>query len=1448
MKQALYKYISIIIVGMLIWLVGFPLFCMRAVPIICENLTFNSQYRVKIVNPKIYTSIIPTVYIGADSLQIESKESNDEIHISKLKIRLRLLPLLSGRVHVNSMQLSEVYANTKMDDRILLNSDITTAIQSFKVACDKVNVDKFNIKLRNSKNKEVSVYSGKNLTYQKNARRIKFNLESELETSKEKSIANVKLFLPKNKNINKTIVDVKLKNFNIKQIENYINRSLPDDMEDINGVIDITANNSEISGTIKDFKIIRKDKAKSIIFPSVLNLNSGLNLSRHKIQITDGNIWSERINLIINGNISDYLSKHLPLVNLNIQINKSKIEDFISMLPIFKTEDLDSYKLKKYKLYGDIIGNLNIKGKIPEPNIIGDIYINNCILTKPIPNAKGASVKLKFIGKDLLYDVLVPAGYSEKVMVNGKVELYNIKYSEFRVSSTKNVKLDIAEEKVVPLHEILNFIIGPVPIMDIKGIGNIDITVKGNRKNPHVWGVFNVNDATTYFYDIPDFVLTKADAVLTFNDEDTIFDLKKGFVNDKPININGKCNVTGKFDFDVFTQNQNLKELYQALKTSKMVDDLKKQIPDFEDLSGTANLSLKVYGNIKDIDYIKYNENLFAKGNLEFLGNSATLSGIKVKNTKGILNFDGMNADIDINPYIGESLLGIKANVKNQIANVVIMAKKLNLKDLISEKDKFQQNYTNIYADVNLKYQGSIDKIEYDKIDFSAKILNSAAGNKIKISNGLISVKNDNIRIQDINGKFIDTLGSFNINLKGDNISSKPVYNGKIILKDFELSLINVFLESSFVPQNIKDIVNKIKFERGKINVDASISNNNINASTNIGGIALVYTPWNLPIKIVNGSIYIRKNYLGLNKINIMADHMPVLIDGNIDNIFSIPKVNLYLNSKPKQEFIDKYFNNNQLYPLKLKGDIIYWIKAKGIKENFDISAEANIAKDAGIYYQGATVGDLENNIILNLDANILKQKNIKIKEFSYDKVIPSQSKHSTRLNMLKVYGGINLANNDLEFQDLKIKTSNPTDARIFNIIFRKPNIKQGQFSSDLKCNGKLSNPRLNGTFKISETNIPFLDTTIKTISLVFRDKIIEMSSVGEILGNEIKFTGTLRNKLISPYYVENAELYAKVIDFNYITEKLKSTQMNESNAFDSLASFNIKNIIINNMKLKAHEIKLRNLTANDVNSNVSISNKQEFNLNNFNLKIADGTLYGDYSYNLLNNNMKMTLKAKDINANDLNVALFDLNNQIYGSLTGDMKLSCNGEDYNKCMRTLNGSTTFTVKDGKMPKLGSLEYLLKAGNLIKGGLTGLSINGVIDILTPLKTGNFSDIYGNITIKDGIAEDIEIATKGNDLSLFITGNYNFSDSQAQMEVLGLLSKNISTMFGPLGNISLNTLFNVIPGVDLSKNSRLLDNINKIPGIELSGKSFRKFIAEINGNINSNDYVSSFKWIN
>lgn len=1439
MKNIFNKYIIIVLSFYAFWVLGIPLVFSHLIPKVCENVSQNSDFMIEIKKPQIFLSPLPVAKFTAESISVKNKQEDDYTNINNFETSVRILPLLSGSIHLNTIKADEIYANSVLKKELELDKDFFSDFHKAKIKCDEISVKKLTVNINEKNVAEPVNYFAENIYFKNSARALKFNLKSRLTIKDSVSNANINLYLPQNNSIKKSIVNIAVENFDIATLGDYLRQYLPNDLKKIRGIINIQVDKQNLSASFENCAIIMKDNAKSMIFPNKLDLKSRFNVTNKVLGFDSIDIKSENINATISGYVLNYLNKSTTSMNLNVRLNQSRVEDIVEFLPPIIVEEFNVYKLKQYKFYGDVIGNFSIKGDVIEPEINGDVFVNNGVLIKPIKNANGATIKLDFTGKYVNFDVYVPAGGAEKVWVKGGVELYNIKYSDMRIWSTKSVDLQTAEEKVVPLHEILNFIIGPVPIMDIKGNGNIDITVKGNRKNPHVWGVLNVKDVTTHFNEIPDLVLTNADAILSFNDQNAEFKTFKGLVNKTPIAIAGVCNLYGKFDFDVNSNSQEIGYLYKAIQTSTMIEDAKKMLPQLDIAQGLTNLKLKVYGSIIDINDIRFNENLFAKGEVELLGNLFGQQGIKVDNTKGNIKFDGTNAVADIKTNLGSSVIAVIAVIKDNLADLKIDIPKLNLKDILP----LPSDIGNIFVNVSASYKGNIDTIEYNKINFIARIFDTSAKSKLKLSNGSVALNNGRLKISDLNGWIINSDGAFTVNIDANNIFSKPNVNGLIQLKSFDLTLLNEIGKYSFMP----DILQNIEFQRGKLNFNFKINNNKMNGYSDLGGFMLMYKPLELPVKIVNGSFMIRNNSLRLNKLNLLADGMPILLDGVVNDIFKKQSFDVYVNSKPKQEFIDKYINKNQLYPVKIKGDIVYTLKAKGTKDNFDIKTEVNMAPDSSIYHLGATVGDIENAIVLNLDAQIIKQNIVKIKEFSYDKIISSLAGRQTRLNMLKAKGGIEVFKDDLEFHDLYIKTQNPTDARIFNIIFRKPNIKQGQFTSDLRFNGRLSEPKLLGDFHIFETNIPFLDTTMKNITFKFKEKTIDMYSKGEILNNDVVVKAVLKNKLTTPYYVEKADFYTKVLDLNYTIDKMKRSQLDNAQAFDSLEGIALSSIVIKSSSLNADSIHLRNIIAKDFKAETSFRN-DTVNVEDFKFSIANGVLNGKFKYNLANNDAALDVKAKDINANDLAYALFDLNNQIYGDLTGDIKLSCNGSTFENCLKTLNGKTVFNVADGKMPKLGSLEYLLKAGNLVKGGLTSISINSVIDIITPLKTGDFSSIYGVINIQNGIADDIEIATRGKDLSLFITGKYDFGESNAEMEVLGLLSRKISTMFGPLGNFSLNTLFNAIPGIDLSKNTKLISKINRIPGIELSNKSFRKFIAEIRGNINGDDYVTSFKWIN
>ena len=142
---------------------------------------------------------------------------------------------------------------------------------------------------------------------------------------------------------------------------------------------------------------------------------------------------------------------------------------------------------------------------------------------------------------------------------------------------------------------------------------------------------------------------------------------------------------------------------------------------------------------------------------------------------------------MDISSFIGYSPLNLGAVISGNMIDAAISIPKLNLHDIVPKHDKFAQDTANIFVNINAKYKGRMDVIEYDKAEFDAKILNVAKNNKLKLSNGKITLKNGKLQIKDINGSFDNTNSSFKLDLNADNIQSNPVINGNILLKDFEL-------------------------------------------------------------------------------------------------------------------------------------------------------------------------------------------------------------------------------------------------------------------------------------------------------------------------------------------------------------------------------------------------------------------------------------------------------------------------------------------------------------------------------------------------------------------------------------------------------------------------------------------------------------------------------------
>ena len=540
------------------------------------------------------------------------------------------------------------------------------------------------------------------------------------------------------------------------------------------------------------------------------------------------------------------------------------------------------------------------------------------------------------------------------------------------------------------------------------------------------------------------------------------------------------------------------------------------------------------------------------------------------------------------------------------------------------------------------------------------------------------------------------------------------------------------------------------------------------------------------------------------------------------------------------------------MYPIKIKGDAIYSAKINGTLENLNTKSTLNIEENSSLYYMGATIGDVENPVKITVD-NTYSPNKIKINNFQYDKIITSQNNKPFSMPQLSASGTLHmLENNVIGFNNFRIKTQTSTDAKIFNVIFRKPFMKQGVFTSDLTMNGTSINPKIKGKLDITGIDIPFVNSTIHDVDLDFKNDKIFVKSKGTVLTNDVYLDAIIKNKLVPPYVIENLKLKLVDLDINKITDTMRDLEAestrNNLHTSDNSQSFDASQIIIQKGNIEADKVKIRNINANNFVAKLSLNKKGILDINNFKFDIAQGSVIGKFTHNLQNHKTTLNIDLDRANALIMSEALFDLKGQVYGLVNGNFDLTCVGDNQDDCFKTLSGEGYFKIADGRMPKLGSLEYLLKAGNLLKGGFTGLSINSLIDLVTPLKTGNFESITGDIHIKNGIADRINVYSNGHDLNMYMTGSYNLVTSVADMGIYGSLSKNITTVFGKIKNASLNTLFNTIPGINASTENLLLqEEIGKIPNIKNATDIYRIFFVEVNGDINGENYVKSFKWV-
>ena len=99
MRKIINKYTISILGFYIFWLVLMPFVVSNMALTFCRNLSHNTQYEIIISEPKTYFYFLPKAKFKIKDLSISCKDCKNKIVADDLCLTLRLLPLLSGKVH-----------------------------------------------------------------------------------------------------------------------------------------------------------------------------------------------------------------------------------------------------------------------------------------------------------------------------------------------------------------------------------------------------------------------------------------------------------------------------------------------------------------------------------------------------------------------------------------------------------------------------------------------------------------------------------------------------------------------------------------------------------------------------------------------------------------------------------------------------------------------------------------------------------------------------------------------------------------------------------------------------------------------------------------------------------------------------------------------------------------------------------------------------------------------------------------------------------------------------------------------------------------------------------------------------------------------------------------------------------------------------------------------------
>ena len=1214
-------------------------------------------------------------------------------------------------------------------------------------------------------------------------------------------------------------INAQINDFDLNILDGVFKKYVSPDIAKISGKLDFAVKTDKDSSYRTDIKIKNpkmqyQDKLITLSEKDI-NILSEFNFEK-VLKIKNFNVTGDNLFFDAHGEVSKIFSKN-PNIDIETEIKDTQIANLVYLLP----DGLISYRpkgiptLKKSNFYGVANGKLHLK--YSPLNITGNLKVSNVHIPNYPKSYKQNDVNAVFMKDKVRIYTRVYTPGNEYVTIDGVSNLDNSLWGKYSVKSTPRIDLKFAKLYLVPIQQIIGFNIGPVPIMDIDGYGNIDIKTQGTVFDAQIFGEFNASNASAKIEGL-DVKLEKGVCKLVFDNKNLIFKEIKGKVHDGLFILTGTGNTKGEVALKAKIDNTRMGTLLNIFNNSLVTKPYTIFTKNIAATSGNADAEINLKGTIKDYEDPNFLSALKLSGFLRFKNNKVILNNkMQAKKISGTIEFgDYQKGDIKL--FINNSKTNIKFESKDSIEKIVTDKKARIKSEIYSDLIEFADILAEAKKNPSMQYVPDF----VDGLNFLLKA-------NIK-SEGIINIADFDFSNLKHNGYLIGLNGEKNKNIKF-NSGIVRFENSKMIFNNLDIAILEGKLK-------IKGEISKFLSKNPYFNLDIFLEKCDLK-NVSLSKINLSQT------KIKNAHIEIKNDTVKLNPLTVEYQAMPLFVKAVLKDIYKTKTLEANFSAIVNEATNDAVINRFLTTPVKIKGEVPIKGNFKGRSDDYSIDFTATIPKDSDILYSGANIGD--ENLKREISGKIIVNNNIaELNNIRLIKYISNQNGKVNPVTCLKVIGKIIHKEDGLFYDNLKISTLSPVNVRVLNLFFKKSILKKGNMDCDITLKGNTASPKANGRAYFQDLDIPLYNTLIDNIKLLMTDNMVNGEVFAKNNDSDLKINIKAQNRTQPPYILENINIVSNKLN---ILEILSNVPVSSSRTdIDVKQSLSIRpeDIVIKSGNFDFKNVDFDKIKAQNLSGTFNYKDNL-FNLKNIVFDIAKGKVNANGKYNLKSTELKIKADMQDCDSNTLTEEFLKMKGQIFGKINGSVNLEAKNITDVQSVKNIKSNVSFSVNNGKMPKLGSLEYLLRAGNMLKNGVFGISLNNIIQILTPYKSGEFETIEGNISINKGEVEKLEITSKSKNLSIYLEGTYDILETFADIRIYGKLASGVSNALGVIGNASMGQLINSITSKNKQVDEKLKEQLNKIPPIDIETPEPKYFKVKVLGDINKDNYIKNFSWI-